>query len=639
MKKIYTSAFAFALFSTGIFAQSSNIHEEITAKKAPNAQVENTTPAKEFNDYQKDLQVELWSDDFSDASTWVLDHAATAADFDWEIGIGITNQGSYPSGPLQSTTADNGYAMLDSDYYGSSAGGAEEDCWLTTADSIDLSADPYVVLEFESYYRAFNTDAIFVVISTNNTDWPDLDHEFDASTNDNVFQINPELESNDQSLNPDLIRLNISAIAGGQEKVWIRFNWTGIYGYTWFVDDVKIVELPDNDMRLDYAVISHTGTGEEYGRVPSAQLNASMYLSALSTNAGGETQTDVVTDILILNQDDDEIVNLSSPAQDSIIPTGEYYYEVDDASTFDEGVYTATFTVTSAEEMDGDEFDNNVEVRNFEISDDVYSLDGIGVYEESILSSLGTGSWGEESADGFQMMVWYELVDNTDVHGVEFLITSTTVPGGSVIVHLLDTADVFFGDYGEVDNPIVSSDEVTVTQDHVDAGVIRIYFDSPENLDANAYYASVEMYSEENDFNIRILDDVTVPQPSMASAIWYPGGATPQIYNNGNAAAVRILTMPANSVVEIEDVAVLSQNHPNPAKDFTTISFELLDNQEVTVRLTDMLGKVVAEKNLGNLNPGAHNHTFDLNGLKAGTYHYSIVTENGSLSKSMQIIK
>ena len=42
--------------------------------------------AQEINqDYNKDAQAELWSDDFSDPSTWVIEHDATACDLHWEI--------------------------------------------------------------------------------------------------------------------------------------------------------------------------------------------------------------------------------------------------------------------------------------------------------------------------------------------------------------------------------------------------------------------------------------------------------------------------------------------------------------------------------------------------------------------------
>ena len=42
------------------------------------------------------------------------------------------------------------------------------------------------------------------------------------------------------------------------------------------------------------------------------------------------------------------------------------------------------------------------------------------------------------------MMVYYDInADETELYGVEFELSNGTVPGGSVFVHLLDTADVF----------------------------------------------------------------------------------------------------------------------------------------------------------------------------------------------------
>ena len=181
MRKIYTSALVFAMISASAFSQSnisSNVKKEI---KQPEATV--IKDVKVINNINKDNQVIIWEDDLSDASTWTLAHDENTCSLDWEIGIGLTNQGEFPSADLASTTADNGYAMIDSDYYGQDGSGDEEDSWLTTAEPIDLSDNPYVVLEFEGYYRAYSTDACFVVISTNNTDWPDLTYLSDADDN------------------------------------------------------------------------------------------------------------------------------------------------------------------------------------------------------------------------------------------------------------------------------------------------------------------------------------------------------------------------------------------------------------------------------------------------------------------------
>lgn len=635
MKKIYMIAMAFAMTTLGVNAQSgASTKVEKQVQKA-----EITTPIKQNvnqsinND--KDLMVEIWSDDFSDPSTWDIAHDEATCSLDWEIGVGLENQGDYPTGPILSTTADNGYAMVDSDYYGQTVSSSDsEDSWFTTASSIDLTDYPNVVLEFESLYRSYTANSCYIVVSTTNTDWPDLFDGFDASTDPNVWQVFADVGVNESTTNPTTSYINISEVAGGESTVWIRFNWTGSWGYSWFVDDVKVNELPDNDMKLVYGVISHNGTGDEYGRVPASQLNDDMYFAALTTNIGLNDQTDVVTDVVVVDQDDVEVLNVSSDAIATMSPGDSVNYETTETVALDLGLYTTTFTVTSAEEVDGDNFGNNVEVRNFEVTDNLYSLDGIGVHEVAQLSSLGTNSF-TGGADGFMMMVYYDInQDASDLYGVEFLLTTTSVPGGSVFVHLLDTTDVFADEVGD---PLASSDEYIVTQEDVDNGFIELYFDIPYSADANAYFAAVEMYSEDNLYDIRILDDVTVPQPSTSSMIYLPDDAT--VYTNGNAAAIRLITMAPSAINEIEKVAVLSQNVPNPANEFTTVSFELLSNQDVTIRLTDMLGKVVAEEKLGNLMPGAHQYTFELSGLNAGTYHYSIVTENGSLSKSMQIIK
>jgi hypothetical protein len=87
----------------------------------------------------------IWSDDFSNPANWVIDHDPTACSLDWQIGINSC-QGSYQINDIVSTTASNGWAMIDSDAYGGATGGSEvEDCWLTMAAPVDLNGYPSVV--------------------------------------------------------------------------------------------------------------------------------------------------------------------------------------------------------------------------------------------------------------------------------------------------------------------------------------------------------------------------------------------------------------------------------------------------------------------------------------------------------------
>lgn len=175
--------------------------------------------------------VVLWSDDFSDANTWTLGHAASC-DLDWQIGPNLAPTGAYEITVINSTTADNGFAMLDSDAYGAANPGDVESSWMTNASPIDLSEEPKVSLKFESYFRKYDTEC-FVVTSTNNTDWPELTASFDASTNPNVYAVFEDLYNNDfAETNPTTVSLNISSSVGGASQVWVRFHHTGQEGYS-----------------------------------------------------------------------------------------------------------------------------------------------------------------------------------------------------------------------------------------------------------------------------------------------------------------------------------------------------------------------------------------------------------------------
>jgi hypothetical protein len=85
-----------------------------------------------------------------------------------------------------------------------------------------------------------------VVISTNNTDWPALEPLTDVSGMPNVFHVWPGMAQQDAVDYPTLKSIDISDVAGGQPTVWVRFHWTGTWGYSWFVDDVALLPLPAN---------------------------------------------------------------------------------------------------------------------------------------------------------------------------------------------------------------------------------------------------------------------------------------------------------------------------------------------------------------------------------------------------------
>ena len=73
-------------------------------------------------------------------------------------------------------------------------------------------------------------------------------------------------------------------------------------------------------------------------------------------------------------------------------------------------------------------------------------------------------------------------------------------------------------------------------------------------LPSGSYYAALELYSGGNTYDIRILDDNTVPQPAWSSAIWFSWRSA---YTNGNAFAIR-MNLGANVNIEENNLTKLN---------------------------------------------------------------------------------
>ena len=84
----------------------------------------------------------------------------------------------------------------------------------------------------------------------------------------------------------------------------------------------------------------------------------------------------------------------------------------------------------------------------------------------------------------------------------------------------------------------------------------------------------------------------------------------------------------------------LSQNYPNPFNPYTNISFQLPRSQKVTMHVFNTMGQEVARPiDNVSLEDGEHTITFSADGIPAGQYIYRLVTDAGSLNRSMYIMK
>lgn len=473
--------------------------------------------------------------------------------------------------------------------------------------TLDLSASPFVEVKFSQRFRwccqAASPHSLELSLD-GGASWPI------------TFPTSGIFNANDDSGTQET-RINISsAIAGNAGNVKFRFKHSPTAShYHWQIDDVEVVELFPNNLTMEDGYLTHTGTGEEYGRIPTSQLNATMLVGGGITNSGSVEQTNVVINMSVTSSGGTEVFTavknipaLASGATDAL----EEFVTLPSLAN---DLYTATFTV-SADATDDDPSDNTF-LRRFEVNDDFYTVDGIGNHPEGyqVLSSIGTNSF-TDAADGLAIMNYYEVVEPLTVYGIDFLTTTTTVTGGYVTVSLLDTADVFAD---VVTNPIVESDAWDITPENVADGRVRVLFPNAVTLSPNGYYAAVTLFSNQNAGQIRILDDATVPQPNAMTLIYIPGD---QVYTNGNGMSIR-LVLSLTSEVEESEVLTGVSLFPNPTNGLVNVRTE---NAGVyNVEVTNLLGEVV---NQGTFNGST---TLDLNGEAKGVYMVRVYNAEGSM--------
>lgn len=84
---------------------------------------------------------------------------------------------------------------------------------------------------------------------------------------------------------------------------------------------------------------------------------------------------------------------------------------------------------------------------------------------------------------------------------------------------------------------------------------------------------------------------------------------------------------------------VLYQNYPNPFNPLTSIRFEIAKQTFVTLKVYDVLGKVVQVLAEGNRNPGIYQEYFAATGLASGVYYYRLKADKFSETKKMLVIQ
>lgn len=79
--------------------------------------------------------------------------------------------------------------------------------------------------------------------------------------------------------------------------------------------------------------------------------------------------------------------------------------------------------------------------------------------------------------------------------------------------------------------------------------------------------------------------------------------------------------------------------YPNPATDRTFVSFKLDENANVTISITDALGRIVSSIPSQQMTAGTHNIEVNTASIAAGSYVVKMQTEKGAVTQHLSVVK
>ena len=607
----------------------------------------------------------FWSHDcdVNDCSDWSFDNAAYEVGAPWtdiDINFECTTDG--PSGPynqwaggsgdgsaassMNSTTSSNGTIIVDSDLFGADANydaNWVENCWFQTVAPIDCSEHPYVSISLETRYRCWDnggsddSEKCLIEVSRDGVNWPAIDNWDEASGyviygTDTVAsrkEVFPGYETSDTSDNPSLLEFDITDAAGEQTEVYVRFRWSGTWGYSWEIDYIKVYDTPANDTRIDnylsYTDYERTGY-YEYGAWPLSQIPADLAAAAKVYNVGFEDQTNVMLDVTAAGATAYSTpITLSYATADTLsaayLPTALGPVTVDYLLTAD-----------AADENPG----NNMASQSFEVTDLSWGRD----------EGTPVNAAPAEGTDDYIAVSLFDIVDDVVIYAIDVAVMAGSETGTSIITHLFDGFDDNFlaEQYGGILQSTDEFDIVTGNTNEVGVPVTNWYtlvFDEPYLASAGDWLgAGFEHYGGSNVQygESKYTQDNTAfiygPFGAGSAYDWYYTNEVPMVRLNLNPNAVNTISEETVNTTGFE----MFPSFPNPTNGVTRIQFRLDRAADVNFEVIDITGKIVYTLDMGTQAPGYNSISVDASEFAAGVYTYTLSVD-GERSTDRLMVK
>ena len=600
----------FAVFSFSVFAQEECLDANNSSKIIK-------------NDIHSDKSaVVIWSEDFGGGfpsgwnsytvNTGAGNSGASAGNTatapwkhsmvgSWGYWNSVGTSGGNPTGPataINSTTAANGFLISDIDSAnhwngnsGASSGSSYHfiESYFTTS-SIDLSGYANVSLEFEHSFRLNNSIDLTVSISTDSINWTSYNVQGNAT-------------NNQASADPEYLSLNISSVAGNSATAYVKVGWNARV-YFWMLDDMKIVETPDNKIDLSetsfggwYTTPTTNGFGLEYTLIPMKQIIANPYtFEGEVTNLGALNQTAHIN-VNVLDESSSSVFTTISAdsilfPQDTMIFVGQNKFTP--TST---GIYTFDTWASSVDTI------SDTMSSISAVTDNVYGRDN-----GTMSSSYELG----RSCGGMIVGSYFDVYDTDDLASLSVYMKDNSVPGAliyAMIYEIDDSNDKIY---------LAQSDDYAITANDLNNWT-TISFDDDFSLVPGTYMAAIGSYASPIDTSVIAMAQYTYPTTcyiqkngcltgTQSFGSWYWLSRAPMIRMN-----FAVVSSIEENIFEGK-ISV----YPNPTNRILNLDMIGVTPSEYQIKFTNILGEIiyVSSENIS----GIYNDVIDLSSFGKGTY-------------------
>ena len=417
-----------------------------------------------------------------------------------DVTIGSRGNWVGTRGPILAPTTANGFFIFDSDYYdnggrdandnpGPAGGGPfptphEGDL---VSPVIDLSAySQDVTLKMNIYWRRFQGDGYLMFTTDGGTTWTDTLEVF-HDANDPVNSA-----SADDATFVTPFPVNLLGSSAVQMRIW--FDGQDPHGstfssgyYFWMVDDIVIMETPNNDMSIgqkyfngyqDSTAIRH------FRQMPELQANNdSIFFGTVISNRGVSAQSNAHLEVSF---EKDGVAFGTPVVSNSIMLAvgGSDSVEMDAANMFAAngglGEYVMNFNVVS-DSTDSNPTDN-MDAAYLDVTQNVYAWDN---------DNMNSGNWFNATSD-WEMLLYYKINVADSARAISILFPDLSngyglQPGDALSYYLYSENDLA--------TPIAKN-EFYIVQDGDQDEWLTLPLPSTA-LPAGGYYAGFKVYSDQ----------------------------------------------------------------------------------------------------------------------------------------------